>query len=230
MNEIIYNVLKSIENMGYKSYIVGGYVRDFIWNINSNDVDICTNAPSSVIIDLFKEYKPKLFKYDSVKFNISDFHFDISRIRREVVVNNRTVVEYTDNLFDDYNRRDFTFNAIYMNKLGHIITYDSSYTDCVNKEIRFINNSFDKINEDPSRLLRYVYFVVKYNLDYISVSFDVHRFKKFIKDKSNAHIVNYYVGKILKNRCDDNLYKVLNDIGIYKLLNTFLIDWKIIYI
>ena len=230
MNEIIYNVLNSIENMGYKSYIVGGYVRDFIWNINSNDVDICTNAPSSVIIDLFKEYKPKLFKYDSVKFNINAFHFDISRIRREVVVNNRTVVEYTDNLFDDYSRRDFTFNAIYMNKLGHIITYDSSYTDCVNKEIRFINNSFDKINEDPSRLLRYVYFVMKYNLDYTSVSFDVHRFKKFIKEKSNAHIVNYYVGKILKSKHGDNLYKVLNDIGIYRFLNTFLIDWKIIYI
>ena len=37
-------VIKKIEEHGYEAYIVGGYVRDHLMGLDSNDVDICTNA------------------------------------------------------------------------------------------------------------------------------------------------------------------------------------------
>ena len=37
-------ILKKLEENGFKAYIVGGYVRDKYLNINSYDIDICTSA------------------------------------------------------------------------------------------------------------------------------------------------------------------------------------------
>ena len=44
MQKIIKEVLKTIIDNGFEAYIVGGYVRDYLLGIESNDVDICTNA------------------------------------------------------------------------------------------------------------------------------------------------------------------------------------------
>ena len=41
---------KIIEN-GYEAYVVGGYVRDYLLGIETDDIDICTNAPINKIID-----------------------------------------------------------------------------------------------------------------------------------------------------------------------------------
>ena len=38
------DILSRIEENGFEAYIVGGYVRDYILGIDSNDIDICTNA------------------------------------------------------------------------------------------------------------------------------------------------------------------------------------------
>ena len=37
-------ILKKINDNGFKAYVVGGYVRDLYLNKRSVDVDICTNA------------------------------------------------------------------------------------------------------------------------------------------------------------------------------------------
>ncbi len=44
MLEASLNLLQTLEDNGYKAYIVGGFVRDYLLDIKTNDVDICTNA------------------------------------------------------------------------------------------------------------------------------------------------------------------------------------------
>mgnify|MGYP001684544327 FL=1 len=44
MKEIAQNILKKLEKNGYQAYIVGGFIRDYILNITSMDVDIITSA------------------------------------------------------------------------------------------------------------------------------------------------------------------------------------------
>ena len=44
MEEIALEVLNKIFDYGYEAYIVGGFVRDKLLGIESNDVDITTNA------------------------------------------------------------------------------------------------------------------------------------------------------------------------------------------
>ena len=47
-------LLRKIEDNGFKAYIVGGFVRDYILGIESHDVDICTNAKPKDIRSIFK--------------------------------------------------------------------------------------------------------------------------------------------------------------------------------
>ena len=39
----IINVLEKIEENGFEAYIVGGYVRDYLLGIESNDIDISSS-------------------------------------------------------------------------------------------------------------------------------------------------------------------------------------------
>ena len=46
-------ILDKLINNGYEAYIVGGYVRDYLLSLESNDIDICTNATIDEIINIF---------------------------------------------------------------------------------------------------------------------------------------------------------------------------------
>ena len=47
-------IMELLEKEGFESYIVGGYVRDYLLGMTSNDIDICTNATIDDIIRIFK--------------------------------------------------------------------------------------------------------------------------------------------------------------------------------
>ena len=53
MEKIIYNILNKIESLGYEAYIVGGYVRDFLLNKPSYDIDIASSATLDTLTSLF---------------------------------------------------------------------------------------------------------------------------------------------------------------------------------
>ena len=55
MFNIALKFLKTIEEHGFSAYIVGGYVRDYVLGMESNDIDICTNAKPSDIKMIFSD-------------------------------------------------------------------------------------------------------------------------------------------------------------------------------
>ena len=71
-------VLKIFEDNGYLAYIVGGYVRDFCLNIESCDIDICTNAKPYEIIKLFDTVFTSDINYGSVKIVYKKYKYDIT--------------------------------------------------------------------------------------------------------------------------------------------------------
>ena len=112
-------ILKTIEERGFKAYVVGGYVRDYLLNIKSSDIDIATSATPDQILNLFKDEK-------CLTHGI-DFGTVVLVRDREVieVTTFRSEGEYKDfrrpsevlfskELKDDINRRDFTINALAM--------------------------------------------------------------------------------------------------------------------
>ena len=57
-------LLNQFEEKGYKAYIVGGFVRDYVLGINSEDVDIATSATPKEIMQ--EKIKNKKTKYDNL--------------------------------------------------------------------------------------------------------------------------------------------------------------------
>ena len=158
--------LKTIEDNGYEAYIVGGFVRDYILGIESNDIDVCTNAKPSDIRKIFVDNCLPNQEYGSVVVVINNTRFEVTTFRREITYeDNRKPVEfeYIDSLTEDLQRRDFTINAICMNKDKQIIDILNGKKDITNREINTIGDSVHKLSEDSLRILRAVRFATVLN-------------------------------------------------------------------
>ncbi len=152
--------IKKIEDNGFQAYIVGGFVRDYLLGIESNDVDICTNAKPSDIRKIFKDYCLPNEDYGSVVVN-KNIRCEVTTFRKEIsYVDNRKPVEYVyiDDLSEDLKRRDFTINTICMDKNKEIIDLLDGRGDLAKREINTVGKAIDKFSEDSLRILRAVRF------------------------------------------------------------------------
>ena len=102
-------VLEKIEENGFEAYIVGGYVRDYILGIESNDIDICTNARVKDILAIFNDVNAYSDYYGNVKITTNKEVYDITTYRRDLRYNGdrkKVEIEYVDNLIEDIKRRE----------------------------------------------------------------------------------------------------------------------------
>lgn len=181
-------LIKKIEENGYQAYIVGGFVRDKILGISSNDIDICTSARPSDIRNIFPNSCLPNEDYGSVTVIVKNIRFEITTFRKEITyLNNRKPVEfeYINDLLADLKRRDFKINTLCMDKDGNIIDLLEGRLDINNREINTVGDSYLKFSEDALRILRAIRFATI--LDF-KLSDDVKKAilkaKKYIKNLS----------------------------------------------
>ncbi len=161
MLETALKILKEITSHSYKAYIVGGFVRDYLLGIESNDIDITTNATPKEIKEIFEDSCLPSEDYGSVVVIVKGIRFEITTFRREKeYVNHRKPVEieYIDDLYDDLLRRDFVINTICMDENGNILDYLGGQRDLQDKMIRAVGNAYDRLSEDCLRILRAIRF------------------------------------------------------------------------
>jgi len=164
MLDIALKVIEKIEEHGFKAYIVGGFVRDHILGIESNDVDICTNAKPKELVKIFEGAVLPREDYGSVKISSNKCSFEITTFRTEIDYldyRHPEEIEYVNDLREDLNRRDFTINTICMDKEGNIVDKLGGMEDLKNKIIKTVGNSYDRFHEDALRILRAVRFATK---------------------------------------------------------------------
>lgn len=159
MEENALKVLNILEENGYEAYIVGGYVRDKLLGITSNDIDICTNATPKEIKSIFKSSSSP--NYGSVNITYKNTNFDITTFRREIkYLDNRIPIKlkYIKNVKKDLLRRDFTINTICIDSKGNIKDILNIMSDLDNKIIKTVGNPRYKLKEDALRILRAIRF------------------------------------------------------------------------
>lgn len=162
MEKIIYKILEKLNYNGYEAYIVGGYVRDKILGLKNYDVDICTNAKPENVKEIFNLTTPE--KFGCIHMSIDKYSIDMTTYRLESNYSNRKPsIKYTDNLYLDLERRDFTINSILMNKDEKIIDCFDGLKDLKSGIIKCIGNTNKKLTEDPLRILRAIRFSIIYN-------------------------------------------------------------------
>lgn len=196
MEKNIKKILETLENEGYQAYLVGGYVRDYLLGVTSFDVDIATDALPKDIHRIFNSIKNN---YGSVNIKVDKLNVDITTFRKDLNYVNRrpSKVVYINNLKDDLERRDFTINAICMNKNGKIIDLLNGCKDLDSRTIKMIGSIDVKLKEDPLRIMRAIRFAC-----ILDFKIEDELYEK-IKEYS------YLVGDLSKERIKNELDKIL---------------------
>ena len=196
MEKNIKKILETLENEGYQAYLVGGYVRDYLLGVTSFDVDIATDALPKDIHRIFNSSKNN---YGSVNIKVDKLNVDITTFRKDLNYVNRrpSKVVYINNLKEDLERRDFTINAICMNKNGKIIDLLNGCKDLDRRTIKMIGSIDVKLKEDPLRIMRAIRFACI--LDF--------KIEEELYEKIKEY--SYLVGDLSKERIKNELDKIL---------------------
>lgn len=217
MDRIIKNVLKKIELSGFEAYLVGGYVRDYLLGVKTLDVDICTNALPKDLHVMFPN-NANSNSYGGFNLKIKNYNIDITTYRKELNYDNRRPTEmiYINDLHQDVIRRDFTINAVCMNKDEKITDLVNGINDINNRIIKMIGNVDEKIKEDPLRILRAIRFscVLNFDLD-DELKESIRKNYQLVKTLSDTRI-KQEINKMLMSK---NFLKGLNLLQEYKILD-----------
>ena len=170
----IFDLLAETANeLGIKSYVVGGYVRDLLLKIPSKDIDVVVigsgvefaqalhEKMNSASISVFKNFGTAQIKYE-------DWIVEIIGARKESYRRDSRKPLVEDGTFeDDQNRRDFTVNSFYLglNSDNYGVLEDpfGGIQDLNNGIIRTNTDSNKTFSDDPLRMLRAIRFAARFN-------------------------------------------------------------------
>ena len=153
----IKNIMRILKANNYEVFIVGGACRDYMMGKQPVDFDLVTSATPDNIITLFPQAK---IAGNSFLVSLID-GIEVATYRQDNAENAIPV----ETLEEDILRRDFTINGMgYGIVCKKILDYVGGIDDINNRILRFIGNPWQRIEEDPIRILRGVRFASKYNL------------------------------------------------------------------
>jgi len=184
------DVLKIFNNYGYDAYIVGGYPRDKILGIKTNDIDICTNAKPKEIMEIFDTEGVSDIRYGAVRVIYKGVMFDVTTFRKDIKYeNNRKPVKikYVTELKKDLLRRDFTINTICIDKDGNMIDLLNAKKDIERRIITTVGNARYRLKEDSLRILRAIRFAtyLDFEIDECTKTY-IRKYGYLLKDLSNS--------------------------------------------
>ncbi|EDP67707.1 poly A polymerase [Carnobacterium sp. AT7] len=161
-------IIDKIEEAGFEAYFVGGSVRDTLLKETINDVDIATSAKPDEIKQIFQKTIDVGIEHGTVMVLWKDATYEITTFRTESTYQDfrrPDNVEFVRSLKEDLKRRDFTINALAMNRDGQIIDYFEGQTDLEKKLIKAVGNPEERFFEDALRMMRGVRFVSQLNFE-----------------------------------------------------------------
>ena len=163
----ILKITKILTSKGADVYIVGGSVRNSYWQEEFDNIDFSISISPNEVKELFKNIKCTIIEtgieYGTLSVVFNKKLFEITSFRKDIkTFGRKAIVKYTSSIEDDARRRDFTFNAIYLNMKGEILDPLGNFSDLVNGKVRFVGQPKKRIEEDHLRILRFFRFISKY--------------------------------------------------------------------
>nr|WP_321225566.1 HD domain-containing protein [uncultured Psychroserpens sp.] len=174
-NDIFKIISKSAKEIGVDSYVIGGFVRDFILNRGEHkDIDVVAigsgialakqvakNLPNHPKVQIFKTYGTAMLVYNDM-----DIEFVGAR-KESYNENSRNPVVENGTLQDDQNRRDFSINAMALNLsedyFGNLLDPFNGIKDLERKIIRTPLDPDITYSDDPLRMMRAIRFATQLN-------------------------------------------------------------------
>ncbi|HJV74867.1 MAG TPA: polynucleotide adenylyltransferase PcnB [Noviherbaspirillum sp.] len=164
-------VTQTLQEAGFKAFVVGGAVRDLLLGIKPKDFDVATNATPEQIKRLFRRAFIIGKRFQIVHVMFGQELIEVTTFRgasADSAPKDEHGRVLRDNTFgeqhEDAARRDFTINAMYYDPASQaVLDYHHGVEDIRQKKLRMIGIPEARYREDPVRLLRVVRFAAKLN-------------------------------------------------------------------
>ena len=164
--EVALSVLQKLYENGYTAFFAGGWVRDFLMDHPSDDIDIVTDANVDEIQKLFPKTIPVGINFGIVivveeghQFEVATFRKDqgYKDGRRPIGIDEATPEE-------DAERRDFTINGMFYDPLQEeLYDYVGGQEDLKKGVICAIGNPHKRFLEDRLRMIRAVRYASRFH-------------------------------------------------------------------
>ena len=162
-------VTQTLQEAGYKAFVVGGAVRDLLLGVKPKDFDIATDATPEEVKKLFRRAFIIGRRFQIVHVMFGQELLEVTTFRGAGSANapkDEHGRVLRDNNFgpqhEDAERRDFTINAMYYDPATQsVLDYHGGIADIRDKVLRIIGQPEARYREDPVRMLRVVRFAAK---------------------------------------------------------------------
>ncbi len=159
------SIVSKLVRAGFTAYFAGGWVRDYIMNHPSEDIDIATDATAAQIMDLFPHTLLVGLAFGVVIVVISEHQFEVATFRKDLPYldgrHPQGIEQSTPR--EDALRRDFTINGMFYDPLEEkIYDYVDGQQDIERGVIRAIGDPNQRFFEDRLRMLRAFRFAARF--------------------------------------------------------------------
>jgi tRNA nucleotidyltransferase (CCA-adding enzyme) len=150
-------ILRTLENAGFQAVLVGGCVRDSLLGRRPGDWDIATAATPAQVTALFPHTVPTGVAHGTVTVLHGGGSCEVTTFRADgdyADGRHPESVRFTGRLASDLMRRDFTVNAMAMDRAGHVTDLHGGREDLARRLIRCVGDPAQRFGEDALRMLR----------------------------------------------------------------------------
>ncbi|WP_346881192.1 HD domain-containing protein [uncultured Algibacter sp.] len=174
LNHPIFKIIsKSAQQLDIDSYVIGGFVRDFLLQRgDAKDIDVVAigdgiqlakqvayNLPDKPNVQVFKTYGTAMLRYKGIEIEF------VGARKESYTEDSRNPKVMSGSLQDDQNRRDFTINALALNlndtNFGDLLDPFDGINDLEKKIIRTPLNPDITYSDDPLRMMRAIRFATQ---------------------------------------------------------------------
>lgn len=147
--------------------LVGGAVRDLLAGRATADLDLATASPPDETQARLRargiKVVPTGLAHGTVTAVIERRPYEITTLRRDLETDGRhATVAWTDDWQEDAARRDFTINAMSLDRDGALHDYFGGADDLAAGRVRFVGEAARRIAEDALRVLQFFRFQARY--------------------------------------------------------------------
>ena len=172
-NPIFKTISKATDELALESYVIGGFVRDYILQRGKEkDIDVVAVGSGITLAKKVAQLLPnnpkvQVFKtYGTAMLNIGDTDVEFVGARKESYTkDSRNPIVENGTLEDDQNRRDFTINALAIklntDGYGELIDPFNGIDDLQRKIIRTPLDPDITYSDDPLRMMRAIRFATQ---------------------------------------------------------------------
>ncbi len=227
--QIFKTISETAAELGFPTYVIGGYVRDRMLSRPSKDMDIvCIGSgiqlAEAVAAKMHPMPKVVVFqRFGTAMFRYKNIEIEFVGARRESYrTDSRKPSVEEGSLEDDQNRRDFTINALAVSlneeNFGEMIDPFNGIKDLEGKVIQTPLEAGKTFSDDPLRMLRAVRFATQLGFKIENNTLKaLSNYKDRIKIISKERIISE-LEKIMKTPTPSVGLKILFETGLLKLI------------